>query len=88
MLWVIRRETKREEDMAYLMLGIFDIYISLIYSEGRKNALKRLQKEIQKSAMNQLKLRPKPSLNMLFNRDPDFVDRPSILAQLSDMCVA
>jgi hypothetical protein len=37
----------REEDGAYSLLGIFDIHLPLIYGEGRKKALKRLQKAIQ-----------------------------------------
>ena len=44
-----KRETKREEDMAYSLLGIFDIHMSLIYCEGRKKALVRLYKEINES---------------------------------------
>lgn len=49
MLWAERRETKREEDAAYSLLGIFDIYMPLIYGEGRKRAFVRLQKEIKES---------------------------------------
>jgi hypothetical protein len=49
MLWVERRETTREEDMAYSLLGIFDIYMPLIYGEGRENAFKRLREEINKA---------------------------------------
>jgi hypothetical protein len=32
--------------MAYSLLGIFDVYIPLIYSEGKNNALRRLRGEI------------------------------------------
>ncbi|KAF2191621.1 HET-domain-containing protein, partial [Zopfia rhizophila CBS 207.26] len=46
MSWAERRETKREEDTAYSLLGIFDIHMPLIYGEGRKKAMIRLQKEI------------------------------------------
>ncbi|KAF2194001.1 HET-domain-containing protein, partial [Zopfia rhizophila CBS 207.26] len=49
MLWAVRRETKREEDAAYSLLGIFDIHMPLIYGEGRKKALKRLKNKIKKS---------------------------------------
>jgi hypothetical protein len=44
--WAEMRQTMREEDRAYSMLGMFDVYIPLIYGEGRANALKRLRKEI------------------------------------------
>jgi hypothetical protein len=45
--WAGNRQTMREEDSAYSLLGIFDIHLPLIYGEGRKKALKRLQKAIQ-----------------------------------------
>jgi hypothetical protein len=46
MSWAARRQTKREEDMVYSLLGIFKVYMPLIYGEGRDNAFARLQKEI------------------------------------------
>lgn len=49
MLWTARRQTKREEDEVYCLLGLFNIHIQLIYGEGRRKALKRLQKEINES---------------------------------------
>ncbi|KAI1743391.1 heterokaryon incompatibility protein-domain-containing protein [Xylaria scruposa] len=45
MSWVAHRETSREEDIAYCLLGIFGINMSLIYGEGRR-AFLRLQEEI------------------------------------------
>jgi hypothetical protein len=48
MLWAGRRQTTREEDMAYSLLGIFNVYMPLIYGEGRENAFKRLREEIDK----------------------------------------
>ncbi|KAF1948913.1 hypothetical protein CC80DRAFT_529758 [Byssothecium circinans] len=50
MSWASRRETTREEDMAYCLLGIFDINMPMLYGEGDK-AFIRLQEEIiQQSA--------------------------------------
>ncbi|KAH8714839.1 hypothetical protein GQ44DRAFT_776007 [Phaeosphaeriaceae sp. PMI808] len=49
MSWAERRETKREEDAAYALLGIFDIHMPLIYGERQKKAFIRLRKEIQES---------------------------------------
>ena len=46
MSWAEKRETTREEDKAYSLLGIFDIHLPLIYGEGEENALRRLQNEI------------------------------------------
>lgn len=52
MSWVSRRETKRIEDMAYCMLGIFDVNLPLLYGEGRKSFI-RLQEEIIRTANDQ-----------------------------------
>ncbi|KAK7959754.1 uncharacterized protein PG986_004608 [Apiospora aurea] len=46
--WVRNRQTKYPEDLAYALLGIFDVHMPLIYGEGRDNAQKRLREEIQK----------------------------------------
>jgi hypothetical protein len=48
MSWAERRETTCEEDQAYSLLGIFNIYMPLIYGEGKENAFKRLWEEIDK----------------------------------------
>jgi Heterokaryon incompatibility protein (HET) len=50
MSWANTRQTKREEDKAYSLLGIFGIYMPLIYGEGMSSALRRLQEEIDKSS--------------------------------------
>lgn len=67
MSWVGQRETTREEDMAYSLLGIFNVHMPLIYGEGRKNAFARLQREIDAS----LGRRPSalPQNEMSQNRD-------------------
>lgn len=49
MSWAARRETKREEDMAYCLLGIFDVNMPMVYGEGRK-AFIRLQEEIMRQS--------------------------------------
>jgi hypothetical protein len=46
--WAKNRQTTREEDKAYSLLGIFDAYMPLIYGEGRDNAFTRLRDEIDK----------------------------------------
>ncbi|KAI8944620.1 heterokaryon incompatibility protein-domain-containing protein [Xylaria longipes] len=48
MSWAAHRQTTRIEDIAYCLLGIFDINMPLIYGEGKK-AFKRLQEEILKA---------------------------------------
>jgi hypothetical protein len=47
MSWASRRRTTRVEDVAYCLLGIFDISMPLLYGEGAK-AFIRLQEEIIK----------------------------------------
>lgn len=47
MSWAAGRQTTRSEDLAYCMLGIFDINMPMIYGEGEK-AFVRLQEEILK----------------------------------------
>ncbi|KAL8952928.1 MAG: hypothetical protein Q9222_001187 [Ikaeria aurantiellina] len=48
MSWARHRETRRLEDKAYSLLGIFDIQMPLLYGEGREKAFIRLQEEIDK----------------------------------------
>lgn len=45
MSWAATRQTTRTEDIAYCLLGIFDVNMPLLYGEGTK-AFKRLQEEI------------------------------------------
>ncbi|KAJ3580135.1 hypothetical protein NPX13_g429 [Xylaria arbuscula] len=52
MYWASGRETTRIEDLAYSLLGIFDINMPLIYGEGHK-AFRRLQEEILKTTDDQ-----------------------------------
>lgn len=46
--WAGSCETKQQEDKTYSMLGIFDIYMPLIYRERKEKAFKRLREEIRK----------------------------------------
>ncbi|KAL8848607.1 MAG: hypothetical protein Q9221_006381 [Calogaya cf. arnoldii] len=50
MSWVARRTTSRSEDMAYCLLGLFDVNMPLLYGEGVKKAFLRLQTEIIKES--------------------------------------
>lgn len=47
MSWAAMRQTTRVEDMAYCLLGLFDVHMPLLYGEGRK-AFRRLQEEVLK----------------------------------------
>jgi Heterokaryon incompatibility protein (HET) len=48
-LWAKKRETTEEEDMAYSLLGIFNVFLPPIYGEGRLSAMRRLEKEVRES---------------------------------------
>lgn len=47
MSWASSRQTTRVEDMAYCLLGLFDVNMPMLYGEGMK-AFMRLQKKIIK----------------------------------------
>ena len=51
--WAERRRTTRQEDWAYCLLGIFGVFMPLIYGEGRVNAVRRLRKEIDNTPKRQ-----------------------------------
>jgi hypothetical protein len=70
--WMANRSTTREEDMAYSLLGLFDINMPLLYGEGSK-AFRRLQEEI---------LRKCGDLSILVWKPADFeFDTVGILAK-------
>lgn len=48
MSWTKSRMTTRKEDKVYSLLGIFDIYMPVIYGEGESHAFARLQREMRK----------------------------------------
>ncbi|TQN66183.1 Vegetative incompatibility protein HET-E-1 [Colletotrichum shisoi] len=49
MSWASNRQTARREDIAYCLLGIFDIHMPLLYGEGPR-AFVRLQQEILRNS--------------------------------------
>lgn len=48
--WATNRNTTRDEDRAYSLLGICNVYMPLLYGEGHDSALKRLKYESAKSS--------------------------------------
>lgn len=83
MSWVTGRQTTIEEDAAYCLLGVFDIHIPLIYGEGQKNAMMRLQKAYQES----LKVISKDDAHWIipFERNSRFTGREFQLKQLWEL---
>ncbi|KAH7016535.1 P-loop containing nucleoside triphosphate hydrolase protein, partial [Microdochium trichocladiopsis] len=75
--WLGNRKTKRPEDLAYCMFGIFDVHMPLIYSEGQEKAFLRLRREIEPTPR-----RVEPFSTVPFLPDADFVERPDVTAWL------
>jgi hypothetical protein len=48
MTWAAKRVTTRPEDMAYCLLGLFDVNMPLLYGEGAEKAFVRLQQQFLK----------------------------------------
>lgn len=49
MSWASSRETTRPEDIAYSLLGLFDLNMPLLYGEGAIKAFERLEHEVIRS---------------------------------------
>jgi hypothetical protein len=89
--WVAERETKYEEDLAYSLLGIFGIFLPLIYGEGRDNAFRRLREEVSKSSqsdgldkVSKAGVKSQPKFTVPFIRDPKFVGREDIMQEITN----
>lgn len=44
--WFETRETKREEDIVYAALGLFDVHLAILYGEGVEHARARLMRKL------------------------------------------
>lgn len=53
MSWAANRRTTRPEDLAYSLMGLFNVHMPLLYGEGETNAFIRLQGEISKLVNDQ-----------------------------------
>jgi hypothetical protein len=90
--WAENRETKRKEDKAYSLMGIFDIHMPLIYGEGREKAFIRLRSKIDKHLRN-FQLEELPNIPQAdfeapwivpFERNHRFTGREFQIAQLEE----
>jgi hypothetical protein len=64
MSWAANRQTTYKEDKIYCLLGIFDVFLPLIYGEGEEYASQRLKEEIQRR-LGQKRPRDKEALHDL-----------------------
>ncbi|KAH8671374.1 hypothetical protein BX600DRAFT_411360 [Xylariales sp. PMI_506] len=87
MNWVCERQTTEEEDIVYCLLGIFDVYLPLIYGEGEAHARLRLMREINRGSSTSSSVLTKEKSRFLvsFGQNDDFVGRDSDLQQLLQM---
>jgi hypothetical protein len=53
MRWAATRTTKLKEDKVYCLLGIFGVFLPLIYGEGEEYATQRLEEEIARRQKGQ-----------------------------------
>lgn len=44
--WAFHRTTKRSEDQAYCMLGIFDVFLPFLYGSGKAIMMRELDRKI------------------------------------------
>ncbi|OCK72920.1 HET-domain-containing protein, partial [Lepidopterella palustris CBS 459.81] len=99
MSWIARRRTTVKEDKAYCLLGIFGVFMPLIYGEGEEHAYLRLRRKLLKSSKEKevrdndhtsglpdQSTQLRPSSNVPFRRDDDFVDRGDLLTRIDQRC--
>ncbi|PMD43062.1 hypothetical protein L207DRAFT_631224 [Hyaloscypha variabilis F] len=53
MSWASERETTRSEDLAYSLMGLFNVNMPILYGEGLRKAFRRLQNEIMQASFDQ-----------------------------------
>ncbi|KAK4169557.1 hypothetical protein QBC43DRAFT_307975 [Cladorrhinum sp. PSN259] len=81
MHWASKRQTTREEDIAYCLMGLFDIHMPTIYGEGGQKAFRRLQVEIMQTSFDQTLFAwraPYDSSGLLARKPSDFRDTPEL----------
>jgi hypothetical protein len=81
MSWASRRNTTREEDIAYCLIGLFHVNIPMLYGEGNR-AFERLQLEIIKTLYDQSIFAWKanrPCSDLLARSPTDFADAGDIV---------
>jgi hypothetical protein len=85
MSWAAMRETKRPEDKAYCLLGLFNVHMPLLYGEGGPRAFHRLQEEIMKYSPDQTILAWSPAYQDFTQTMSVLADSPSAFRDASRM---
>ena len=71
MRWAAKRTTTLKEDKVYCLLGIFGVYLPLIYGEGEAYAESRLREEIRRRQEGQKVWMVQDLAGMLIDADAD-----------------
>ncbi|PWO27345.1 EntF, Non-ribosomal peptide synthetase [Pyrenophora tritici-repentis] len=85
MSWAAKRTTTVKEDRVYCLLGIFGVFLPLIYGEGEEYAALRLKDEIQKRQQGRENVDVQDlsvSVSLPFPRNELFVGRDSELQSI------
>ena len=56
--WAAARKTACLEDEVYCLMGIFDVKMPIVYGEGRRNAFRRLEAEMERQQRDITSLKP------------------------------
>jgi hypothetical protein len=72
MRWADQRKTTIKEDKAYCLLGIFGVFMPLIYGEGELYAMLRLKEEVQKRLEGQGREHPRDLSGMFYHDKESF----------------
>lgn len=87
MSWAADRQATRAEDIAYSLLGLFDVNMPLLYGEGKLKAFRRLQEEIMKIsedetlfAWESAEFETETSANVLANDPKDFSEAKNLVS--------
>lgn len=81
MRWASRRHTTRSEDIAYSLMGMFNVNMPIIYGEGAIKAFRRLQNEIMQVSFDQTIFAWQAnyeSSGLLATSPADFCDTPQL----------
>ncbi len=82
--WAKNRQTTREEDWAYSLVGILEISIPVIYGEGKKNAVRRLRREIDDASKDEKCLRHLYATDPIDDKDRIEQDKGGLLEDSYD----
>lgn len=92
MSWAAERQATRAEDIAYSLLGIFDVNMPLLYGEGKLKAFRRLQEEIMRISEDETLFAwessdyssESSSANVLASDPKDFIEAKHLVPYASD----